>query len=235
MRTLTLSLLAASLAAVPAGAANLVTNGSFEQGSDGLATWTLGGNIGNTGPLDVPPVAIFYNNAADYPNGAYGEAVPPTNVANNPGFDPVGARALYFVADGADDQTLTQTVNVVAGTNYTVGFDYYLPQNGANNANGATLRASIGNQSFATFNAAAEQPTTWKLFRTSLIASTTGPLAFTFTYNSFGFPAKDFVIDRVFLAPTARVPEPASWALMIGGFGMLGAATRGRRSAVVFA
>jgi hypothetical protein len=34
-----------------------------------------------------------------------------------------------------------------------------------------------------------------------------------FTYHSFGAPAKDFVIDRVYFAPTDAVPEPAAWAL----------------------
>jgi hypothetical protein len=31
------------------------------------------------------------------------------------------------------------------------------------------------------------------------------------------------------------VPEPASWAMMIGGFGMVGAAMRRRRTAIRFA
>lgn len=33
----------------------------------------------------------------------------------------------------------------------------------------------------------------------------------------------------------AAVPEPATWLLMVGGFGMVGAALRGKRSAVQFA
>jgi hypothetical protein len=31
------------------------------------------------------------------------------------------------------------------------------------------------------------------------------------------------------------VPEPASWAMMVGGFGLLGAAIRRRRANAVFA
>lgn len=36
-------------------------------------------------------------------------------------------------------------------------------------------------------------------------------------------------------APTAPVPEPASWAMMIGGFGLLGAAVRRRSAKIAFA
>lgn len=36
-------------------------------------------------------------------------------------------------------------------------------------------------------------------------------------------------------AATAAVPEPASWAMMIGGFGLVGAAVRRRKVAVSFA
>jgi hypothetical protein len=36
--------------------------------------------------------------------------------------------------------------------------------------------------------------------------------------------------DSTLLSATLAVPEPASWALMITGFGMIGAATRRRRS-----
>jgi hypothetical protein len=36
-------------------------------------------------------------------------------------------------------------------------------------------------------------------------------------------------------ASTGAVPEPASWAMMVGGFGLIGAAMRRRRTAGVFA
>jgi hypothetical protein len=54
--------------------------------------------------------------------------------------------------------------------------------------------------------------------------------------NSYGYQTiadTPFVIDTN--APAAPVPEPASWAMMIGGFGMVGAGMRRRRVAVSFA
>lgn len=40
----------------------------------------------------------------------------------------------------------------------------------------------------------------------------------------------DTILGGSFLSTTAGVPEPASWALMLGGFGLAGAAMRRRRS-----
>ena len=34
---------------------------------------------------------------------------------------------------------------------------------------------------------------------------------------------------------TGGVPEPASWAMMLGGFGLVGSAMRRRKTAVTFA
>lgn len=50
--------------------------------------------------------------------------------------------------------------------------------------------------------------------------------------NSFG---TDNLLSANFLTgplPSSAVPEPASWAMMIGGFGMIGGALRGRRRKV---
>jgi hypothetical protein len=47
--------------------------------------------------------------------------------------------------------------------------------------------------------------------------------------NNEGFVNGTFSLGTI---PTAGVPEPASWALMIGGFGMTGAMMRRRRTAV---
>jgi len=35
--------------------------------------------------------------------------------------------------------------------------------------------------------------------------------------------------------PTSPAPEPASWLMMVGGFGLLGAAMRRRKASIAFA
>ena len=84
-------LLSGSMAA---NAANLVVNGSFE---NGLTGWTIGGSWTD----GYAPVAIYYNSATGYPTGAFGEAIPYNNAPTNSP-DAVGERAAYFVSDFAD-------------------------------------------------------------------------------------------------------------------------------------
>ena len=232
MKNLFLSLVALSaLAATPALAGNQLLNGSFESG---LSGWTAGGSSGD----GYPPVVINYNSNAGYPTGAFGEPVPVDAGTLNPGFDAAGEHALYFVADLAHPQTLSQMVSIVDGVSYTFGFDVYLPQNGANNVNDASFSATVFGITFAAFDAGSTPATQWLHFSSAGTANATGDFTFEFAYNSFGIPAKDFVVDRVYFAPTSDVggvPEPATWAMMLMGFGGLGAVIRRRRNAPALA
>lgn len=47
--------------------------------------------------------------------------------------------------------------------------------------------------------------------------------------------SQDIPFSHVTTPPTSAVPEPATWAMMIAGFGLAGAAIRRRRSLVAFA
>ncbi|WP_309604014.1 PEPxxWA-CTERM sorting domain-containing protein [Phenylobacterium sp.] len=228
MNKIALALLATTLlAAAPAQAGNLLTNGSFESG---LSGWTLGGSSGD----GYPPVVITNLSGGGYPTGAFGEVVPNDNAVGNPGFDAAGTHGLYFVADLAHPQTLSQVVSFVAGTSYTFGFDVYLPANGAHNVNDATLSATVAGLTFASFSASASPVTSWNHFSGAGTALVSGAGAFTFSFNSFGYPAKDFVIDRAYFASTKDathgVPERATWAMMVSGFGLMGASLRRRRA-----
>ena len=78
----------------------------------------------------------------------------------------------------------------------------------------------------------------------SLVHATVG-LDYAFnTYTLSGFdnlvslvfsnPTNGYIaIDNIDTGANGAVPEPASWALMLGGFGLVGGAMRSRRSATV--
>lgn len=53
-----------------------------------------------------------------------------------------------------------------------------------------------------------------------------------FTFGVWQIPALSFSING---PDTSAVPEPASWAMFIGGFGLMGAALRRKKANVVFA
>lgn len=242
-------LAAAAFVAVasPASAAtNLIVNGSFETGAAGAGAvpgWTKTNTPDGVPAQDQRASVITYNNAAAYPLGAYGEAVTPDNtVSESP--DGVGNKAAYFVGDFSNNETWSQLTYLGVG-NYKVGFSYYLPQNGRNNTFDARLDATILGVPVAnTMITSSSVAKVW--YHASGVAQITvaGHYLTSLVFNSYGRPAKDIVVDRVFGIRTnddatvvippnpTTVPEPESWALMLLGFGMLGVTMRRRQSMV---
>jgi hypothetical protein len=218
------ALIAASFAFAGAAnaATNLVDNGSFE---NGLADWTIGG----TWEAPYAPAAIFYNSASGYPTGAFGEAVPPNNAPTNSP-DAVGERAAYFVADLANNQSLSQTVTITTDGIYQIGFSAYAPANGYANFYNATFSGLVAKVLLPTTAVSAGPVTTWQTFA-SATNLTAGDYLVEFVFNSFGVPAKDVVIDQVYIIegnPPTNVPEPGTYALLLAGLGMLGVIARRR-------
>ncbi len=229
VRLLAGAALAAAMIAGSAQAANLVTNGSFE---DGLNGWTIGG-IDNQNPPGFPPAAIFYNNPAAYPIGAFGEAVAPDNsMSASP--DAVGDRAAYFVSDLTVNQSLSQQIFLLAGT-YEIGFSAYAPANGFANAGDASFSGSIAGVELANYLVSSGPVTTWQAFSGQSVVGAAGVFDIEFVFNTNFVPSKDVVIDRVYVTRVGGVPEPSSWAMLIAGFGLVGAARRRRRDITVAA
>jgi hypothetical protein len=215
-------LLATAIAVVglsgEARAANIITNGNFAAGN--LNGWTLGGTY-LTYPVLAYPLA---SGNANYPLDPL--------TAGSP--DLGAGYAAYFVDDLAHNQSLEQTVTLAAG-NYEVGFDLLVPLNGAANVNDATLSAVIAGTTL--LNAAASSLTAgvWTHYSTDIDVVTAGSYSADFDFNSFGSPAKDFMVDRIYIIPTATgggtpigAPEPATLSVLAMGLVGVGA-TRWRR------
>ena len=224
MKLLTIAAVAAGIAVAGSASAatNLISNGSFE---NGLVGWSYTGTGDDVGPGGHPAVVIPYNSPAGYPNGAFGEPIPVDTGVVGP--EAAGDNALYFVADHSVE-TISQSVFLDVG-DYTIGFDAYVPFNGHSNSGDATFTGTVAGVNLANFSAHATNAGQWFSFSGLAHITQAGFYDTAFTYNSAAAPAADFLVDRAFIVAGNAVPEPASWALMILGFGGAGAALRAQR------
>ena len=181
-------LLGAMLAAIVPSTANaaVLFSENFESGS---GAFTLSGNA-------VLANGATYNPCCGTPNDTSN-----TFVAFGGGNLPSGLASASF--------------NTVAGSTYTVKFDYAALGGGSE-----PLTFTVAGQSF-TFNPVAN----------NAIVFTPGSFTFTGTggssslvVTSGGFDNVDAIVDNISLA--GAVPEPAAWALIILGFGVIGGALR---------
>lgn len=241
------AVLAIGAAASPASAVtNLIKNGSFEAagttGSGAFANWTKS-NVPTNNGVDQPASVIAYNSTASYPVSAYGEAVTPDNAASHSP-DAVGNFGAYFVGDTSVNESISQLTYLGVG-NYRVGFSYYLTANGLANAGNASFDGTIIGVPVAMTTITGASPSqTWQYATGVASISLAGYYRTSFVFNSNLNPSKDIVIDRVFaiattdpatviIPPTPTyVPEPATWGLLVIGFGLVGASSRRRAKAV---
>jgi PEP-CTERM motif len=231
-------------------ATNLVANGSFEGPTGALPMdWSLGGTVSD----HAPPVAVQYNQSSNYPSGAQGEAVPTDNaVSLSP--DAAGQNGVYFVTEEAKNLSLFQVSHMTPGS-YEIGFDGYDTLNGNMQPHDATLTANIAGVELANFDLASIDPGIWASHSGVAKITTAGDYLVSFTFNTPDTPAdpdpanpgreynaKDVVIDRAYVIadaagggvtiPSAAAPEPATWVLMISGFGLVGSLMRRRTTRV---
>jgi hypothetical protein len=202
------ALLAAVMIAAPASAANLLVNGGFE--NTGFGSTTEYYNIGDTGADHAIPGdfgwTIPINNIDIIANGKYTPFLPGGGAYN---IDLVG-----YGGTGA----ISQNVFTQAGQRYKITLLY--TQNGGGKTadvivNGSTLDTLVGSDQ-------------WQTYTKTFIATGEGT---NFTISEgFGGSNGGIVLDNVSL--TAAVPEPATWALMLTGFGMMGFAMRKRQKTV---
>jgi hypothetical protein len=211
----------AALLATPlfaSAATNLLTNGSFESGFTG---WTVSGTAGDA----YPATLITYDSPSPYPTGAFGESIP-ADTALNLGPDAAGTSALYFVSDFSA-QSVSQTFTVATAGIYAFGFDVYLPGNGYANEFDATLGVSIGSLS-PTINLSSLPATGW-VGAQGFVALNAGANTYSLSFITDGKPAKDIVIDKLFVISAAPVPEASTAAMMFAGLATLGFVASRRR------
>jgi Protein of unknown function (DUF642)/PEP-CTERM motif len=223
----TISALAVVSAARAASAAELLVNGGFEDIGAGAVPESWGGLTYYPDGTHVAPTGILLP-------GWTVESGSVDLAWTTSAWGPAASGTFSMDLDGWTPGTISQSFNDVAGQTYTVSYDY--SRNPANAAQDVSALVSAGGQSM-TVDApdgefGSEFNMTWQ------------PGGFTFVgtgHDTITLASLDpqssnagVFFDNVSVSGPG-VPEPASWALMIGGFGMAGAMLRRRRASLVAA
>ena len=225
--TIALALAAAS----PAAAVNLITNGNFEAGS--YAGWTTNVESGSIGNVQIEA----YDGVSPLSGFAY--------QAN------AGGGQFFSITDqtGPGAYSLTQSFTLASATRVTISFDHFANDSTRNPINNGRLYSTGANQNaivdlltgsasaFTTAGGdiiagfygpgadAGPNPNPWASYSSTLtLAAGTYQIRFAQADNR-GFFQQG--VDNVLV--TAAIPEPATWAMLIGGFGLVGVAARRRR------
>ena len=201
-------------AAAGAQAAELITNGSFESGSSDAAPGgftTVGAGSSNITGWTVGSGSV------DWING-YWQASD-------------GTHSIDLNGNSVGD--ISQTINTVAGHTYRLTFD--LSGNPDNGSDTRTVAVSAGgapvNFSYA-FTTPPNSHSNMNWTPESLTFTATGASTLIdFQSTSTGNCCFGGALDNV--SVVSVVPEPATWTLLFGGLGALGAALRtARRRAI---
>ena len=235
-------LASATIVAVPASAGtNLVTNGNFETGYSVSTEFNTGFNAAS-GPTGWTSAAPGFNLYLDPTTATTVDAISQYSSEQQrlaPSFTGASPAGGYFVALDGDvnaNGALSQLLSgLTVGKKYDVSFYWAATQ--LSNRSGETterLDVSFGGttQSTATITNPSQGFSGWQGETFSFIAgAATQTLSFLSVGTPTGLPPMA-VLDGV---SVTAVPEPATWALMLAGFGMVGFAVRRRRIAVVAA
>ena len=217
-----LFVLLAALSAVPAAAqaSNLLVNGDFEASTSHFTTPPGWYNIGHTEGV------IAYADTG----------TPAFDGAEFYVFGGVSSNGFLSIGEG-----IGQNVATTAGDIYRLEFGYT-----GENCPGCTTVFTVNIGSYAQdFTIVADNSGFFhKAFTVADISNyiATGPMtALTFTLKSTtNFGNNDPIFDRVIFERTGTtlmpgVPEPATWGMMVAGFGLLGGALRRRRGVAALA
>lgn len=168
------------------------------------------------------------NTAGSTYNQQYLRALP----ATSGGIGAVGNFAALDGDTGFSGRSLNTTVNgLVTGQSYTLQFDWAAGSLMSGDIGATTAGAAVvlGSQTLTTVLSPNVPSNGWTRSTTNFIYNGSGNLlSFIASGTPNGAPPM-FLLDNV--SVTSAVPEPASWVMMLVGFGMVGAVARRRRAA----
>jgi hypothetical protein len=232
IRNLLLGAVALASATSASAVTNLVTNGSFEVTTNGIGQPDFNTTLVGWNNYDGYNFVVDSNIDSTGVQGVYGSLSlhgPNNGTANSLGVSPDGG--LFFAAGGAFgvaplQQTLT---GLTTGQTYVVSFYWAAAQHFR--FDGATTEkwdVSFGGvtQSTAVYNNVDHGFGGWFSEKFRFTANdSTQVLSFLAVGTPDGLPPFS-LLDGV---SVAAVPEASTWAMLIAGFGLVGAAARRRR------
>ncbi|QMW23109.1 PEPxxWA-CTERM sorting domain-containing protein [Sandaracinobacteroides saxicola] len=211
------------LGATGAQAANLVVNGDFEAGNTGFSS----------GYTYIAPAGQF----SLYPEGAYTVDTNANNVHNQWASygDHTSGSGNYLIVNGAIQSGVTVwesgPIAVTGGTNYF--FEAFASNMCCGGFTGAASNLTfsvIGDVSSAVLNTyTTGAPGVWQGFSNQWNSGGNSSVVLRLINGSTDFSGNDFAVDDINFGTTSMVPEPATWAMMILGFGLVGSAMRRRK------
>lgn len=204
-------LLFAALALAPASAsaAELVSNGGFENP-------TVSNSCCSTVPPEALPGWTVNSGNINVVNGTFSSTN--GNLAHE------GSQYLDLVGQGGVG-SISQTIATVAGQLYTLSFWY--SHNLFAGLGSASASLSIdGLNDTITHSTGSNANLDWKLYSQNFTAS--GNSATLSFVNTAGAGNEGIFLDSVSIS--AAVPEPSTWAMMLIGFGAVGFGMRKRKA-----
>lgn len=225
---------AALLMAAPATAANLVVNGDFEAGNSGFTSGLIyaapapsvltpeGLYTVDTNAFNVHPSwASFGDHSSG--TGKYlivnGSTAPSTTVWQSGPFAVLSGTNYFFEAFAAE----ICCNSTYSGSNFAANLTFEVTDN---NSNVVTL---------GTFDTTGQTPGDWVGLTNSWNSGTATSVNLKILNSSVAASGNDFAIDDVNFSTSSivpGVPEPATWAMLIAGFGLIGAVMRRRSHAL---
>ncbi len=224
-RKMVISTLALAFAS-QASAANLVTNGDFEAGNTGFTsdyTYSPGSGLAEgVYTVDQSPSSW---------HGSFAAIGDHTSGSGN-----------MFIANGSHDTTknvwMSGVIAVTAGENYF--FEAFVASLYPAAPPVLTFMYSLDGgpaQALATLSNSLPLGV-WEGMSTSFNTGTATSVQLFLLNAQSAYQGNDFALDDVYLGtksivnpdPGGTVPEPASWAMMIAGFGAVGTAMRRRKA-----
>ncbi len=243
MKFLTAALCGAAIAAAQPALANSFINGGFETVT--APSGQLGYNVDATGWTTTGYNFLFASGTGDTTgaSGVYGALS--LWGSNNGGLSVLPASSPsggnFVAADGAFGTAPIEQVitGLTIGKTYSVGFDYgYAQQAGFDGDTIQHWSVSFAGQTqtLENYSLANHTFSGWAHASFDFIANNATE---TLSFLAYGnLPVPPFaLLDGVTFTPDVvpGVPEPATWAMLLVGFGGVGALARRRRSGVVAA